>query len=45
MNAPQDGFIGHLVARWHAWRERRESLAALETCGRGEVARLGLQLD
>ncbi len=39
-----DGFISHLVQRWHAWKERRDSLAALESCGRGEVARIAHDL-
>jgi hypothetical protein len=41
----QDGFISHLVARWHAWKEQRDSLAALESCGRGEVARIAHDLS
>lgn len=40
-----DGFISHLVQRWHAWKERRDSLAALESCGRGEVARIAHDLS
>ncbi len=40
-----DGFISHLVQRWHAWKERRDSLAALEGCGRGEVARIAHDLS
>src|SRR5215471_14003167 len=40
-----DGFISHLVQRWQAWRERRDSLAALESCGRGEVARIAHDLS
>ncbi len=40
-----DGFFGHLVQRWHAWKERRDSLAALESCGRGEVARIAHDLS
>jgi hypothetical protein len=40
-----DGFISHLVERWHAWKERRDSLAALESCGRGEVARIAHDLS
>ena len=41
----QDGFISHLVQRWQAWRERRDSLAALDSCGRGEVARIAHDLS
>jgi hypothetical protein len=40
-----DGFISHLVQRWHAWKERRDSMAALEGCGRGEVARIAHDLS
>jgi hypothetical protein len=40
-----DGFISHLVQRWHVWKERRDSLAALESCGRGEVARIAHDLS
>jgi hypothetical protein len=40
-----DGFISHLVQRWHAWKERRDSMAALESCGRGEVARIARDLS
>ncbi len=40
-----DGFIGHSVQRWHAWREHRASLAALDGCGRGEVARIAHDLS
>ena len=40
-----DGFISHLVERWHAWKERRDNLAALEGCGRGEVARIAHDLS
>ncbi len=42
---PQDGFLSHLVARWHDWKERRDSVAALESCGRGEVARIAHDLS
>ena len=40
-----DGFISQLAQRWHAWKERRDSLAALEGCGRGEVARIAHDLS
>jgi hypothetical protein len=40
-----DGVIGHLVQRWHAWKERRDSLADLERCGRSEVARIAHDLS
>jgi len=40
-----DGFVTQLVQRWHAWREQRNSLAALDTCGRGEVARIAHDLS
>jgi hypothetical protein len=40
-----DGFVSHLVQRLHAWKERRDSLAALESCGRGEVARIAHDLS
>jgi hypothetical protein len=40
-----DGFFDHLVQRWHAWKDRRDSLAALESCGRGEVARIAHDLS
>jgi hypothetical protein len=40
-----DGFITQLVQRWHAWKERRDSLAALDGCGRGEVSRIAHDLS
>jgi hypothetical protein len=40
-----DGFINRLVQRWHAWKDRRDSLAALDGCGRGEVARIAHDLS
>jgi len=40
-----DGFIAQLAQRWHAWRERQDALAALDTCGRGEVARIAHDLS
>jgi hypothetical protein len=41
----QDGFISLLVQRWHAWKERRDGLAALNRCGRGEMARMAHDLS
>src|SRR5262249_52659249 len=38
-------FIAQLVQRWHAWKARRDSLAALEHCGRGEMARIAHDLS
>ena len=40
-----ESFVSLLAQRWHAWRERRDSLAALESCGRGEVARIAHDLS
>ncbi len=40
-----DGLIAYLAQRWHAWKERRETLAALDGCGRGEVARIAHDLS
>jgi len=40
----EDGFINQLVQRWHAWKERRDSLAGLERCGSGEVERMAQDL-
>src|SRR3974390_3040275 len=39
------GLIGLLVQRWQAWKEGRDSLAGLEVCGGGEVARIAHYLS
>src|SRR6266581_2171192 len=44
--AHQDqNLLGALAQRWQAWRNRREALAALESCGTGEVARIAHDLS
>ncbi len=40
-----EGLVSLLVQRWQAWTERRDSLAGLDTCGRGEVARIAHDLS
>ncbi len=40
-----EGLFSLLMQRWQAWAERRDSLAGLETCGRGEVARVAHDLS
>jgi hypothetical protein len=40
-----DGFVTQVVQRWRAWKEQRASLAALDGCGRGEVARIAQDLS
>lgn len=40
-----DGLISLLAQRWHAWKERHDSLAGLESCGHGEVARIAHDLS
>lgn len=41
----ENGFISLLVQRWHAWRARRDSLSALDSCGSVEVARIARDLS
>jgi hypothetical protein len=40
-----DGLISLLGQRWRAWKEQRDNLAGLESCGRGEVARIAHDLS
>jgi hypothetical protein len=40
-----EGFISHVGQRWQAWKERRDTLAALDGCGGGEVARIAHDLS
>jgi hypothetical protein len=40
-----DGVMMQLVQRWHAWKARRDGLAALDSCGCGEVARIAHDLS
>jgi hypothetical protein len=40
-----ESFLNTLVRRWQTWKEQRENLAALESCGRGELARMAHDLS
>ena len=40
-----ESLFGLLAQSWRAWRERRDSLAALDSIGRGEVARIAHDLS
>lgn len=40
-----EGLIGLLAQRWHAWKESRAVLAGLNACGGGEVARIAHDLS
>jgi len=39
------GLIGLLMQRWHLWKESRNSLAGLDACGGGEMARIAHDLS
>lgn len=41
----EEGPIGLLMQRWRAWKSSRDSLAGLDSCGRGEVARIAHDLS
>jgi hypothetical protein len=45
MPTADESFANMLVRRWHAWKERRDNLAALESCGRGEAGRMAHDLS
>jgi hypothetical protein len=40
-----EGLFGLVAQSWRAWKERRDSLAALDSVGRGEVARIAHDLS
>ncbi len=41
----REGPIAHLIQRWREWKSSRDSLAGLDSCGRGEVARIAHDLS
>jgi hypothetical protein len=40
-----DGLVSLLAQRWQAWKEQRDNLAGLESCGHGEIARIAHDLS